>query len=147
MSRKNWTWTIEKEYPSRLGVHHLVLDRLTHELHRLGWCDCDIFGVQLAIEESMTNAIRHGNGQDESKRVFFRCKVNAEELWAEVCDEGPGFNPDTMPDPTLPENLEVPGGRGLMLIRAYMTDVRHNDAGNCVTMVKHTSHAAKDCDV
>jgi len=93
----------------------------------------------------MSNAIRHGNGQDESKRVRFRCKMNAEELWAEVRDEGTGFNPSKMPDPTSPENLEAPGGRGLMLIRAYMSKVDYNDVGNCVTMVKRSSSAAGDC--
>lgn len=135
---------IEQKYPSRLGVHHATLERLTRELRRLGWCECDIFGVQMAIEESISNAIRHGNGQDESKRVLFRCKVDTQEFWAEVCDEGFGFNPSQMPDPTSPENIEAPGGRGLMLIRAYMSDVYYNDVGNCVTMVKRSSSAGCD---
>ena len=138
---------MDQEYPSRLGVHHATLERLTHELRQLGWCECDIFGIQMAIEESVSNAIRHGNGQDESKRVWFRCKINAEELWAEVRDEGSGFNPNQMPDPTSPENLDAPSGRGLMLIRAYMSNVRYNDVGNCVTMTKYSSTASGDCRI
>ena len=52
-----------------------------------------------------------------------------------VEDQGPGFDHGTIPDPTLDENLEVPSGRGLMLIKAYMTEVRHNPAGNRLEMI------------
>jgi serine/threonine-protein kinase RsbW len=60
--------------------------------------------------------------------------VNDERVRVAVEDHGPGFSPDTVPDPTLDENLEAPSGRGLVLMRAYMTRIWHNETGNRVEM-------------
>jgi serine/threonine-protein kinase RsbW len=138
MSQPSWSWTSRKELPSRRGAHIPLLEEILRELERLGWDPCgrDYFGVQMALEESLSNAIRHGNKLDESKRVHVECKVSPDRFWLKVTDEGPGFKPNAVPDCTADENLDCQGGRGLALIQAYMTYVQYNECGNSVTMEK-----------
>jgi serine/threonine-protein kinase RsbW len=136
MSEHRWTWTSEKKLPSKKGAHLSLLEEILQELERLGWDGRDFFGIQMALEESLTNAIRHGNRLDESKEVRVECKLSGEQFWLRVTDEGSGFQPREVPDCTADENLECPGGRGLALIKAYMTRVEYNQCGNCVTMEK-----------
>lgn len=105
-------------------------------LERLGYPDASRFAVRLAMEEAITNAFHHGHrglGPEEAVRLDFRAAPDAIELVVE--DQGPGFNPGGVPDPTKDENLEVPTGRGLLLMRAYMSEVEYNARGNQVRMV------------
>ncbi len=96
----------------------------------------EVFSIKLALEEALINAIKHGNQMDRSKkvRVLYRCTPGFFEV--RVFDEGSGFDPGDVPDPTAVENLERPCGRGLMLMRHYMTEVVYNSSGNCVAMSK-----------
>ena len=113
------------------------LEEILQELERLGWeRSRDYFGIQMALEESLSNAIRHGNKCDESKQVQVECKASPERFWLRVTEKAPASNRDDVPDCTADENLECPGGRGLALIKAYMTHVEYNECGNCVTMEK-----------
>jgi len=98
------------------------------------------FAVQLALDEAFSNAIRHGNRNDPSKQVHVNYAIDNHQIEITVEDEGPGFAPEDVPDPTLKENLEQPHGRGIMLMRAYMTEVEYNKAGNRLHMVKR-----RDC--
>lgn len=136
MSDEVWTWTTEEVIPSELGAGADFVTRLLERLEQLQWCTRDIFSVRLAIEEALANAIRHGNGLDREKRVRIGCKMAPKRLVVEVSDEGPGFEPKAIPDPTSPENIERPGGRGLLLMRSFMTRVEFNEPGNCVVMEK-----------
>jgi serine/threonine-protein kinase RsbW len=136
MSEHRWHWTSEKKLPSRRDAHIPLMEDILQTLERLGWNGRDFFGIQMALEESLTNAIRHGNRLDESKEVLVECKLSGEKFWLRVTDEGSGFRPMEVPDCTADENLECPGGRGLALIKAYMTRVEYNEQGNCVTMEK-----------
>ena len=122
--------------PSRPNAHRPHMQQILDELKRLGWEGRDLFGVELALEESLSNAIRHGNQLDENKQVLLECKASSKRFWLRVCDEGAGFQPQLVPDCTAEDNLECPGGRGLALIKAYMTHVEYNECGNCVTMEK-----------
>lgn len=101
-----------------------------------GYSEHALFAIRLALDEALSNAVRHGNKNDPRKRVTIEYSVSEAEVHVSVCDEGRGFNPNELPDPTAEENLERPCGRGVMLIKAYMTRVDYNDRGNCVTMVK-----------
>jgi serine/threonine-protein kinase RsbW len=105
----------------------------------LGFPDKDVFGVRLALEEALVNSVKHGHRNDPTRRVSLRYKVVPDCALVEVEDEGPGFDPRQVPDPTDPDNLERPSGRGLLLMRAYTSWVRHNDRGNCVTLCKYPS--------
>jgi serine/threonine-protein kinase RsbW len=136
MSEHLWNWTTRVSLPSRKGAHLPCMEEILRQLAQLGWNGRDLFGVEMALEESLSNAIRHGNCLDESKHVFVECKLSPQRFWLRVRDEGPGFCPDAVPDCTDADHLECPGGRGLALIKAYMTSVDYNECGNCVTMEK-----------
>ena len=84
----------------------------------------------------MNNAIKHGNKFDANKTVELAYDISESRAIITITDQGSGFNPSTLPDPTVDENLEKPTGRGVMLIHAYMDEVAYNDAGNQVRMVK-----------
>jgi serine/threonine-protein kinase RsbW len=119
-----------------LGAHLPLMEEVLAELERRGWNGRDYFGVQMTLEEVLTNAIRHGNKCDECKCVSVECRVTENRFWLEVTDEGPGFRPDLVADCTADENLERCGGRGMLLINAYMTHVSFNESGNCITLEK-----------
>jgi serine/threonine-protein kinase RsbW len=101
----------------------------------------DQFGIQLAVEEALVNAIKHGNQMDRNKRVHPRIVVGSKAFRIRIRDEGSGFDPDGVPNPTDSEFLERPTGRGLWLMRHYMHTVRFNAKGNEVTLVRELSPA------
>ena len=96
----------------------------------------EIFAIKLAVEEALVNAIKHGNQMDRAKKVHVTYHVHVDRFEVQIADEGPGFDPDEVPDPTAPENLERPCGRGLLLMRSYMTEVVYHDRGRAVRMAK-----------
>jgi len=114
-----------------------VIEEILANLQSAGYCEKETFAIRLALEEALVNAIKHGHQSDPSKEVQLRYYHTAECLVLEIEDEGPGFKPERVPDPSAPENLERPCGRGLLLMQRYMTWVRYNDAGNRVTMCRH----------
>jgi len=105
-------------------------------IEKCGFTEDALFAIKLCLEEAMTNAVRHGNRGDDSKRVTVRFAISPRRVVIMVADEGPGFRPEDVPDCTRPENIERPNGRGIMLIRAYMSDVSYNSSGNEVWMMK-----------
>jgi serine/threonine-protein kinase RsbW len=113
-----------------------AVDGVLVELTSAGYGGKDAFGVRLALEEALVNAIKHGHKGDPAKEVRLRYHLTPDCFLAEIADEGPGFRMEDVPDPFAPENCERPCGRGLLLIRNYMTWVRYNEAGNCVTMCR-----------
>jgi serine/threonine-protein kinase RsbW len=100
------------------------------------------FAIKLAFEEAVTNAVKHGNANDPSKHVHMRYYIDAERVIISVRDEGNGFCPRDVPDPTKDENLERPCGRGIMLMSAYMTKIRFSPSGNEVWMLKENPASA-----
>lgn len=130
----DWDWTGQIEIVSRLGDHLPFLEEVLAKAESLGWTGRDYFGLQMTLEETLTNAIRHGNHCDLDKRVRAECKVSAEHFWLSVEDEGEGFDRNEVADCTADENLGAFGGRGMALIDAYMSDVTFNDRGNRITV-------------
>jgi anti-sigma regulatory factor (Ser/Thr protein kinase) len=132
---------------------------------RMGCCDdTDKVRLGVALEEALTNALYHGNLEvdsdlrgedhhayrqlvDERKRldpyrqrqIFVSARFSRQEVSVTIRDEGPGFDPACLPDPTEPENLEKCSGRGLLLMKTFMDEIRFNDRGNEVTLVKRVS--------
>jgi serine/threonine-protein kinase RsbW len=96
----------------------------------------DLFSIKLALEEALVNAIKHGNQYDRNKKVEITYEVHGDRFVVRITDQGQGFDPADVPDPTAVENLERPCGRGLMLMRHYMTEVAYNTSGNSVHMTK-----------
>jgi serine/threonine-protein kinase RsbW len=136
MSTDGWSWTTERKLATHSQSRQRAIRDVVRQLQNNGWPAEDIFGVRLALEEALVNAVMHGNRSDSTKRVFFTCKLAPDRVLLEIRDEGAGFNPHAVPDPTDADRLLVPNGRGLMLMRAYMSRVEYNEAGNCVVMEK-----------
>lgn len=106
------------------------------QLRCCGYDADTVFAIKLAFEEAVTNAVKHGNHNDPGKQVVLRYYVDCERVIFMVRDEGSGFSPGQVPDPTRDENLERPNGRGIMLMQSYMTKVYFNEAGNEVWLLK-----------
>lgn len=92
---------------------------------------------RVGLTEALSNAVLYGNGEDPSKPVRIEVRLAGTTLTARVTDQGRGFDPGAIPDPTTPDNLTRAGGRGLFLMRELLDEVRYNDQGNCVTLVLH----------
>jgi serine/threonine-protein kinase RsbW len=122
--------------PSDAADARRIQDEIEHLLHACRINDHDVFSIKLALEEALVNAIKHGNQMDRSKKVRIAYQLYPDRFHIQISDEGPGFDPTDVPDPTAFENLERPCGRGLMLMRHYMTEVAFNERGNGVTMSK-----------
>src|SRR5947209_18251338 len=128
--------TTELVIPSDPGESRRIQDDIEQRLRRHEYGEHDIFGIKLALEEALINAIKHGNQMDRTKKVQVAYRIRAERFDVVITDEGSGFNPADVPDPTAIENLERPCGRGLMLMRHYMTEVAFLGRGNIVQMSK-----------
>lgn len=122
--------------PSDPAYARRVQDEIEFELKKMRYDDREVFGVRLALEEALVNAIKHGNKMDPTKQVFIHYQVDAQRCEIGITDEGRGFDPGQVADCLAPENLERPGGRGLFLMRHYMTEVEYHPPGNHLTMCK-----------
>jgi serine/threonine-protein kinase RsbW len=129
-------WRRDVELPSERGASRLIMEELLEQLGQHGWSPSDIFAIHLAAEEAIVNAILHGNKFDAAKHVRVSCLVSQEVARIEVTDEGSGFDPAAVPDCRLEERLDAPNGRGVMLMRTFMTRIEYNDRGNRVLMEK-----------
>jgi serine/threonine-protein kinase RsbW len=128
---------VEKVLPTRLDA----IRETEHELHarllELGYDAEEWFAVRLAVEEAIVNAMKHGNRMDPARRVRAAYRISPEKAELRIADEGAGFDPCQVPDPTADENLQKPCGRGIMLMRSYMDEVAFNECGTEVYMVKY----------
>ncbi|NLG44033.1 MAG: ATP-binding protein [Phycisphaerae bacterium] len=129
----------EMVVPSNLRSAKEPERRIVRAMVRNGYDPETTFGLKLALEEAMTNAVKHGNCNDPSKSVVVRYYVDPRRVVVMVRDEGCGFCPENVPDPTAEENLERPNGRGIMLMHSYTTRVCYNRTGNEVWMLKEKS--------
>ena len=125
------TWVL---YEQRESIERLQSD-VSAALHAHAYDDAAAFAIRLALEEALVNGFRHGNKGNPDKRVTVFCVIDGEHVRLEVTDEGEGFDPGSVPDPTAEENIEIPSGRGIMLMRAYMTTVEYVPPGNCLRIV------------
>ena len=136
MTTHPWTWQLEQRIPSRTQAAEPIIDALLAHLEADRWDSQEVFGVHLAFEEALVNAITHGNKEDPSKSVRVLVQTSPDQLRVEIVDEGAGFCPDQVPDPTTPELLSKPHGRGLMLMHNFMTHVEYRGRGNELVMEK-----------
>jgi len=136
MHDKGSSGACELVIPSDTAAARRVQEDIERGLKMQHFDDRDVFSVKLALEEALVNAIKHGNRMDRTKKIRISYRITPERLEIHIADEGQGFNPDEVPDPMAVENLERPCGRGLLLIRHYMTEVTFHPPGNRVTMIK-----------
>jgi len=115
------------------SVQQAILDAV----HEADFSERAVFAIRLAMEEALSNAIHHGNHDDPDKHVTVDYRVTADRLTVSIDDEGAGFQPQRLADPRAAPNLTHPHGRGVLLMQAYMDEVRFNQSGNAVTLVKY----------
>jgi serine/threonine-protein kinase RsbW len=126
----------EVSIPSDHAEARRVQEEIERQLKASQATDQEVFSIRLALEEALVNAIKHGNQMDRSKQVHISYRFLPDRFEIRITDEGAGFDPNDVPDPTAVENLDRPCGRGLMLMRHYMTEVVYNERGNSVAMRK-----------
>lgn len=132
------TWVLRDERDALERVQSEVGDALRGH----GFDEAAAFAIRLALEEAMINGFRHGNKGSPDKSVTVDCLVDGGGVELVVTDEGEGFDPASVPDPTADENIEIPSGRGIMLMRAYMTSVEYLPPGNRLRIVFRRGAAA-----
>jgi serine/threonine-protein kinase RsbW len=131
--------TIELELPSRIEAIEDAAIAAAEFVNRSGIGQDAAFAIDMAVREAVTNAVLHGNQQDEAKIVAIQFKNAATHVEIIVRDEGRGFNPAAVPDPTDPQNLLKTSGRGILFIRTFMDEVEWTyrpEGGTVVRMVK-----------
>jgi serine/threonine-protein kinase RsbW len=131
--------TVELKLPSRIESIGEAAGAAADAARRLGFAEDALFGVELAVREAVTNAVVHGNGQDESKPVEVGLSGTDAELVITVRDRGEGFDPERVADPTAAENILKASGRGILFMRTFMDEVtweRPPGGGTLVRMTK-----------
>lgn len=129
---------IEFELPSAISLMHIVLEYLMKRVERLGVVRPEKSNLFVALDEAFVNAVKHGNKFDARKLVRITAEVSKQEARFTVEDEGEGFDVKNIPDPLDPTNLFKTSGRGVLFIYNIMDEVKYNDRGNRLTMVKRS---------
>ena len=110
---------------------------------RAGFDEDTVSNIAMAVREAAVNAVLHGNAYDPAKQITANFETNSDSLIVRIADQGPGLNPDAVPDPLAPENILRGSGRGIFLIRAFMDEVhfRQLHPGTELTLIKHRAPA------
>ena len=131
--------TVELKLPSRVEAIGEAAAAVTDAARRLGFAEDALFGIDLAVREAITNAVLHGNRQDENVSFEVGVAGTDEGVTVTVRDRGTGFDPSHLPDPTAEENLLKASGRGILFMRTFMDEVaweRPAGGGTLVRMIK-----------
>ena len=131
--------TSELSLPSRIDTIATAAAAVAEFVGRSGISDDAAFGIDMAVREAVTNAVLHGNRQDEDKTVDLTLKSSPDAVEISVHDQGPGFNPSEVPDPTAEENILKTSGRGIFFMRSFMDEVVWSlppEGGTTVRMLK-----------
>ena len=131
--------TTELSLPSRIETVAAAAAAVAEFIGRFGVSDDAAFGIDMAVREAVTNAVLHGNRQDENKTVDIVLKSSPDAVEISVHDSGPGFNPEDVPDPTANENILKTSGRGIFFMRTFMDEVDwliRPEGGTTVRMLK-----------
>jgi serine/threonine-protein kinase RsbW len=131
--------TIRSDYMDAREVQRLIRE----EVEKAGYDPDTQFGIKLALEEAIINAIKHGNKLSKDKRVHVEWTITPQSAQIIIEDEGPGFDRSSVPDPTQSGNLEKLTGRGILLIESYMSSVQWSKGGRRVKLVKKNPGVAK----
>ncbi|MGH9787249.1 MAG: ATP-binding protein [Candidatus Acidiferrales bacterium] len=128
---------IQRTFPAQPEAVDAVLREIMEALEKNRCPVGDFDEIRLALREALNNAVKHGSGFDTGKKVHVAVRCNGRDgFWISIRDEGRGFDPDKVPDPTVPENLERFSGRGLFMIRELMDDVQFHDRGREIRMLR-----------
>ncbi|MCR9249043.1 MAG: ATP-binding protein [bacterium] len=126
--------SIKIEIPS-LGENIRIIESFIDNAKERFELNDDIYGnIMIAVTESVNNAIIHGNKNDKSKNVQLTLEIEDSTIKFVVKDEGPGFDFQNLPDPTSPENLDKPGGRGIFLMKHLCDEVSFKENGTIIEL-------------
>ena len=131
--------TTELKFPSRVEAVGEAAAAVSEFMSRIGIAEDVAFGVDMAVREAVTNAVVHGNKLDDAKVVELKLTNTPEGFEISVHDQGTGFDPNNVPDPTKDENLLKTSGRGIFFMRNFMDEVEwsaHPKGGTSVRMIK-----------
>ena len=131
--------TTELKFPNRIETVGEAAAAVSEFMNRLGVADDVAFGVDMAVREAVTNAVIHGNKLDDAKVIELKLRNTPAVFEITVHDQGIGFNPNNVPDPTTDENILKPSGRGIFFMRNFMDEVdwaADPKGGTNVRMVK-----------
>jgi len=132
------------DLPNDLRAIERTVDFLTDRGREVGFNPERLrLNFRVGLTEALANAMLYGNCRDPRKRVRVDARLTRDALVVRVTDEGPGFDPGEIPDPTAPPNRLRPRGRGLFLIRRLMDRVEFNERGNSITMILLDRPAAR----
>ncbi|HYH84174.1 MAG TPA: ATP-binding protein [Pyrinomonadaceae bacterium] len=130
--------TVKLKLPSRVESIGEATAAVMDAARRLGFADDALFGIEMAVRESVTNAVLHGNRQDESKPVEVGFRGTDAGAVLTVRDRGEGFDPACVADPTAEENLLKTSGRGILFMRTFMDEVTWEPLPEGGTLVRMT---------
>lgn len=123
--------------PSTLGAVNRVIRRILRVARAMECAKGELDKVELALQEALTNAIRHGSGGNSREKVSVCCFCTADKgIVLVVTDQGSGFDPSQVPDPTTAERIYAAHGRGIFLMKQLMDTVRFRQGGREVVMTK-----------
>jgi serine/threonine-protein kinase RsbW len=129
--------TIQFELPSSLDYIASAANQLVEAFLRFNIVTVEEINIKIALVEALANAMEHGNGFDPARRVKVEAKFVETKAETKITDEGKGFNYRKLPNPTVPENLYKPRGRGIYMMHRLMDEVHFNRKGNSVRLVKY----------
>lgn len=112
---------------------------ILRDMDNMAFSDDTIRKMKVALTELLANAICHGNKEDHSKKIIIGHIVDSKEMTVSIMDEGEGYNPDKVEDPTTPENLSKDHGRGLFIVKNYVDEINLNEKGNRILIRKFHS--------
>jgi serine/threonine-protein kinase RsbW len=136
--RGGLTGDLGLEFPSTVENLRDAVSEVVEACERLSFSGPRAtLNLKVAVGEALANAILYGNRQDPDKRVRVRAELRPGEAVVTITDEGPGFDPESVQDPTTPGNRGRSHGRGLFLLRQLADEVRFNETGNSVTLILH----------
>lgn len=134
-------WKYDQRIASDPNNCSKVIELLLDHLAATKWPNKDSFGIHMAMEEAIMNAICHGNKRCSDKSVHIVIELDEHTFYAKITDQGRGFRLEDVPDPTEDENLEKTSGRGVMLIQHFVDEVKYNEVGNSVELKKQRQDA------
>lgn len=132
------------ELPNDLGAIERSVEFLLEQSRRLGFEDSRLrLNLRVGVAEALANAMLYGNDRDPTKHVTLEAWFAPEEIRVRITDQGSGFDPGALPDPTLPDNRTRNRGRGVFLIHQLMDRVEFNDRGNSIDMFLYRQPVTK----
>lgn len=137
-------WKYDQRIASDPNNCAKVIEVLLDQLDSAQWPNKDTFGIHMAMEEAIMNAICHGNKRDIEKEVHVVIELREDSFYACVTDQGNGFDPSDLPDPAADENIDKTTGRGVKLIHHFVDEVIYNEVGNSVELKKNKTAATAE---